>query len=256
MEEHKSPYLDGKHYDEIHPIEEDIGFYKCCIEEYGDPTLELACGTGRVTIPLAEKGFEITGLDISESMLERAREKLSKKEVDIELIKGDMRDFSLDKTFDTILLPANTLQVLIELEEYESLFSNVHQHLSQEGRFIFEIFNPDFEILTDSLDEASDEESEVIEYEDPYGNGKVKVTEKRDYDPTTHILNLDWFYYINDELEVVKDWELRILFPKEIDALLRYNGLNVEKKYGDFDCSEFSKDSATQIIICKKMDTG
>lgn len=248
-----SLYIDGKHYDAMHPKKDDLQFYRDCIEEYGNPTLELGCGTGRVTIPLAEQGVDITGLDLNESMLKRAREKASEKNLDIDLIHGDMRDFSVDRTFNTILLPVNTLQVLTELEEYESLLSNVYQHLSEEGRFIFEIFNPDFDILKDSLD-GTDEESEVVSYDDPYGRGEVCITEKRDYDPTTHILDMDWYYYIDDELEDVRDWQLRILFPKEIDALLKYNRFEVESKYGDFDRSEFSKDSKTQILICKKTD--
>ncbi|MEF8873754.1 MAG: class I SAM-dependent methyltransferase [Candidatus Thermoplasmatota archaeon] len=254
MEDDVPPYLDGRHYDAMYSIEEDIEFYKECIEEYGDPTLELACGTGRVTIPLAEDDVDITGLDLNESMLNRAGEKASEKNLDIDLIQGDMREFTLDRRFNTVLLPVNTLQVLTELEEYESLFSNVHQHLSEEGRFIFEIFNPDFEILVDALDEKSDEESEVIEYDDPYGDGKVRITEKTYFDPATHILDMDWYYYINGELEAVRDWRLRILFPKEIDALVKYNGFKVEKKYGDFERSEFSKDSDTQMIICRKAE--
>jgi len=252
MEEFENPYLDPKHYDAMHPIEGDIEFYRECIEKYGDPTLELACGTGRVTIPLAKEGVDITGLDISETMLKRAREKAKEMEIDLELIKGDMRNFSLDRSFNTILLPFNTMQRLIELKEYESLFSKVRQHLSKEGRFIFEIFNPDFDIIVDALNEDSEEESEVIDYENPYGEGKVQITEETDYDPTDHILDLHWYYYIDDELEAVKDWNIRILFPKEIDAILRYNGFEVEKKYGDHDRSEFSTDSNTQIIVCKK----
>ncbi len=254
MKEVESPYLDPKHYDAMHPIEEDIEFYLECIKKYGDPTLELACGTGRVTIALAEEGVDINGLDVSEAMLKRAREKALEKDIDVEFIKGDMRDFSLDRSFNTILLPYNTIQRLIYLEEYEALFSKVHQHLSKEGRFIFEIFNPDFDILTDALNEDSDKESEVIEYDDPYGKGKVQITERTDFDPSTHILDMNWYYYINGELEAVKDWNLRILFPKEIDALLRYNGFKVEKKYGDYDKSKFSRDSKTQMIICRKMD--
>ncbi len=144
--------------------------------------------------------------------------------------------------------------MLIEIEEYEALLSNIYRHITQKGRFIFEIFNPDFDILTDSLDDSTKEEREISEYDDPDGKGKVRVTEKRDYDPTTHILDLDWYYYINGELERVEDRKLRILFPKEIDAILKYNGFDIVKKFGDFDRSEFSKDSKTQIIICKKRD--
>ena len=59
-------------------------------------------------------------------------------------------------------------------------------------------------------------------------------------------------FYKDGELLEKKDWELRIIFPKEMDALLKYNGFEVEHKYGDYEKSEFKDDSETQIIVCKK----
>ncbi len=102
-------YLDGRHYDSLYSRVDDIQFYLDCVEEYGDPTMELACGTGRITIPLAEKGIDITGLDLSEMMLKRAKDKASKNDLDIDFIRSDMKDFSMDKNFNTILLPFNSI---------------------------------------------------------------------------------------------------------------------------------------------------
>ena len=69
-------YSDGRHYDlQNRDIVEDIPFYLRQIRKHGEPVLELACGTGRITIPLSSKGIKITGLDISESMLEQAKKK-------------------------------------------------------------------------------------------------------------------------------------------------------------------------------------
>lgn len=69
-------YLDGRHYDLLNKdFVEDISFYLRKIREYGEPVLELGCGTGRITIPAAEQSIQITGLDISEQMLSHAKRK-------------------------------------------------------------------------------------------------------------------------------------------------------------------------------------
>lgn len=155
-------YEDGRHYDEMVHFEDDVDFYKECVDEYGGPVLELACGTGRVTIPIAEDGVDTVGLDISHHRLELAREKASKKDVDVDFVEDDMRDFEFDKKFGTIILPANSMQALTELEDHEKLFSSVRKHLKDDGRFIFQIFNPDLNILTRDPDEESMRQNTMI----------------------------------------------------------------------------------------------
>lgn len=247
-EEDTSIYEDGRHYDEYNHFEEDVPFYRGCIEEYGGPVLELACGTGRVAVPLAEAGSDMTGLDLSQNRLELARQKASEKGLDVDFVRGDMRTFTLDRKFGTIILPANSIESLIELYDYEKLFSRVDEHLKEDGRFVFQIFNPDLDILS----RDPDEEFDVVEYDDPYEEKKIQITEKLRYRSADQVLDLDWFFRKDDKLLEKWDWQLRILFPKEIDALLRHNGFEVEEKYGEFDRSEFTDDSRTQILVCKK----
>ena len=83
---------DGELYDYyLNDFTDDLEFYKkWCLKADG-PVLELCAGTGRLTIPLKENGINITGLDISDSMLKKAEEKNSKKEIEIDFIKGDIR---------------------------------------------------------------------------------------------------------------------------------------------------------------------
>jgi ubiquinone/menaquinone biosynthesis C-methylase UbiE len=70
-------YLDGRHYDlQCKDFTEDIAFWIRQARKYGGPILELACGIGRITLPLAKEGFKITGLDIAESMLAEAEKKI------------------------------------------------------------------------------------------------------------------------------------------------------------------------------------
>ena len=89
--------------------DEDMGFYVEEAEKSGSPILEVACGTGRVLIPVAEAGLEVVGLDSSSDMLALAKEKVLELATPIqdriELVEGDMRGFSLGRTFRTILIP-------------------------------------------------------------------------------------------------------------------------------------------------------
>lgn len=91
-------YRDGKHYDKQHEkFFSDLPFYEKRIKEYGDPVLEIACGTGRLTLALAQKGVDITGLDISEGMLEQAKKKAKEKDITVDFFHEDCRKFHLEK---------------------------------------------------------------------------------------------------------------------------------------------------------------
>ena len=121
--QHNNLLRDGRHYDLLNKkVIDDIPFYIHQVNKYGDPMLELACGTGRVTIPLAESGINITGVDISESMLSHAQAKTKEKEVDIEWIKADCRNFHLNKKFNLIVFPFNTIAILHDLKSIDSCF--------------------------------------------------------------------------------------------------------------------------------------
>jgi len=205
-------YRDGRHYDAENtgPMD-DIPFYLKKIAEYGDPVLELACGTGRITIPIAERGFSVVGLDITESMLTHARHKAAKKKLDIELINADCRHFLLGRKFNVILFPFNSIGHLLDMESIEACFARVQEHLAGRGRFIFDFFNPNLSILT----RDATKRYPVLEYPDPDGQ-----------------LNM------------------RIFFPQELDALLKYNGFSIEAKYGDYEENPFTPESHKQVVVC------
>ena len=95
-------------YDSIYSyVREDIPFYVEAARESEGPVLELGCGTGRVTIPIARAGVDIVGMDSSEAMLDVARRKVAETASGggaITLIHGDMRDFSLDSSFGLVII--------------------------------------------------------------------------------------------------------------------------------------------------------
>ena len=136
-------YRDGRHYDIQHThLIEDIAFYLQQAQQFGPPILELACGTGRITIPIAQQGFEIVGIDISESMLARAKEKTERQQLPITWHQGDIRTFDFKRKFKLIIFPFNAIAHLHDLPSIGACFKSVRDHLDDEGRFILDIFNP------------------------------------------------------------------------------------------------------------------
>ena len=238
----------GRHYDLLNKdFVEDIPFYLSQVRKYGEPVLELACGTGRITIPLAEQGIQIAGLDISDSMLAQAKKKTTEKGLNIEWIKSDFRDFNLDKKFNLIFLPFNTVAHLHDLKSIESCFSCVKRHLTDQGRFIIDIFNPSLDILI----RDPSKRYPVSEYPDPDGKGYVVITENNVYDKATQIKRIKWYYKIGDQTEeTIEELNMRIFFPQELDMLLYYNGFTVEAKFGNYDQTPFVSSSPKQLVVC------
>ena len=241
-------YLDGRHYDskvESRKRDNDLPFYINKAKEYGDPVLELACGTGRITIPIAKEGFSITGLDLLNTMLKEARSKSEESGVEIEWIEGDMADFSLNQKFNLIIMPGVAFNWLLDLESIEKCLNCVKRHLNNNGRFIFNAFNPNFNLLIrDPLKTYPN-----AEYHDSDGNRLINVRENNIYDKATQINKVRFHYSIAGNT-IINELNLRMIFPQELDAILYYNGFKVNAKYGEFDQKPFSSDSNYQIFVC------
>lgn len=237
-------FFDGEHYDRRVKFSEDIPFWLNQAKRYGAPILELGCGTGRVAIPLAKAGFSVTGIDLSDSMLSQAQKKAKSENVEVEWIIGDIRNFDLNKKFQLIIFPLNTICHLYTLEDLEGCLLCVKKHLKPNGRFITSTFNPRLDILM----RDPSKHYPHAEYEGP--DGKVVVTETNWYDRAKQINNIKLFYRYKDK-EVIENLTMRIYFPQELDALLKYNGFEIEYKYGDYDESPFMSDSPWQLVVCK-----
>ena len=251
MKESEEPWLysDGRHYDLMLDVrgqtDRDVEFYLQQVRNYPGPVLELACGTGRIAIQLAQE-VSITGLDLSEAMLDSARLKAKDKELDIEFIQGDMTNFELNRKFNLILMTGIAFAHLETREMLEGCLSCVRHHLTDDGRFIFDTHNPSLAILT----RDPSKQFPHAEYPDPDGNGTVTITESNKYDSATQINRLQLYFKLG-EREETHHVNMRMLFPQELDALLHYNGFEVETKYGDYTGQLFNSDSNVQIVVCR-----
>jgi len=241
-------YRDGRHYDlQNADVTEDIPYWVEIAREAGGPVLELCCGTGRISFPLAEAGFEVTGIDASEAMLDHARYKMQKNGLRVEFIHGDVRDFDLGREFKLVFIPFNSINHLHTTEDIESFFGCVKRHLAPGGKFAIDIFVPNAGYLV----RDPEERRLIAEYDDPDGGGLVTVTESNLYNPALQINHVRWFAHFHQLKKTVKaDLNMRMFFPQELDMLLKYNGFSIEAKYGDYKRGAFKADSIKQLFVC------
>jgi len=243
-------YRDGPHYDAMHRVLPftDTPFYVEESKKARGPVLELACGTGRLTIPVAQSGVEITGLDLSPSMLAHARHKAAAAQLSIEWIEADCRSFSLDRKFALIFMPFHSMQHLHDHASLSALFANVRRHLAEGGRFIFDVFNPSIAILN------RDPNQRYVDrrFEDPEGRGAITLETTAVYDDAEQVNHIKMHFSLADERDFrVEPLSLRCFFPQELDQLVRANGFQIVEKFGGFERKPFASADLKQVVICK-----
>jgi SAM-dependent methyltransferase len=238
-------YRDGAHYDRLFGRGY-VEFWLSQARISGGPILELGCGTGKLSIPLAEAGFQVVGLDSSPALLEFA----ASKSRDVRWIEGDMRSFELDQRFALVMLPSNNLGHLHTPEDFESCIDNVKRHLLPGGVFVIDVFVPNLKLL---LRDAN-EEVLLDEYDSPEGHGRVRVMARSHYQTTSQIVRTTTIRRIAGQPDVVGSLDLKMYFPRELEALLRCNGLAIAARYGGHAREAFDEGSRFQILVCEISD--
>jgi SAM-dependent methyltransferase len=242
-----SEYEDPELYDlENDDFEPDGPFFLALAQSLGGNVLEVGCGTGRLTIPLAQASIPITGLDIVPQMLSRA--KIKAAALPIDWIAADARDFVLEQRFNLIFESGATFQHMLTLAEQERMLASVRKHLKAEGRFVLSFIFPHGEML------QNEEETNWFEYEHSAGY-TIYVSGRQHYDPLRQIKTetaiRSWTNAEGQAIRKIAPLSLRYSFPKEIEALLHYNGFSILETYGDWDKSALSATSPHLIYVCQ-----
>jgi SAM-dependent methyltransferase len=245
LEEYADPVI----YDlENSKFEPDGPFYLALAQRFGGPVLEIGCGTGRITIPLAQHGLNITGLDIAPQMLARAKHKA--QDLPIRWVEADARTFHLGTQFGFIFESGATFQHLLERADQEAMLTRVREHLALEGAFVVNALFPHADYLTNE-----DAEQDWFSYLDEHGQ-EVRVSGTQHYDPLRQIKTETAFRRWRDSegREVVRPAPLllRYTFPQEMEALLYYNGFTVLERYGGTDFSPLTSESKHMVYVCRR----
>jgi SAM-dependent methyltransferase len=250
-------FSDPINYNMEDPSDTGVGFYRALAEETGGPVLELACGTGRVTIPIAQLGFSVTGLDIVPGMLARAR--IKSIGLPVHWVEGDARTFELGEHFRLIFLTGNAFQAFLTNADQAALLQRVRAHLDNEGLFGFETRNP---LLPNTKTrtgffvplETRTEEQAWRSYINASGY-EVRVSTTQVYDHVAQIVHLTsykrWHEGAEEHIKTART-ALRYTFPQELAALLHYNGFTIMRQYGDWDREPLTATSPSIISVCRK----
>ena len=132
------PYASAELYDLLVRMGSDDHFYVQFAKERGGRVLDLACGSGRLIPALLEAGLEVTGLDLSGFMLERAQARLGSEASRVKFVEGDMRSFSFREPFDTILIPYCSLMYMHSDKDRLAVLRNCYGHLKRGGSLVFD----------------------------------------------------------------------------------------------------------------------
>jgi ubiquinone/menaquinone biosynthesis C-methylase UbiE len=226
-----------------------IAFYCDLAKTVGGPVLEIACGSGLVTLPVAALGLDVTGLDLAPSMLEHARKKAENQNLNIRWVEADARSFDLGRQYPFILLTGNAFQAFLTGEDQEALLASVGRHLAPNGLFAFETRTPSGHDLRDQLQEEFDQSYISVE------GHEVSVSFTQIYDPPAQVMHWTSYRRWNDgTCEHKKQTHIacRFTYPQELEALLHYNGFEVIQQYGDWNQEALSSSSLEMINICKR----
>jgi SAM-dependent methyltransferase len=240
-------------YDLMAPRDEALErFYVDIARERGGRVLDLACGSGRLTIPLAQAGFDVVGADLSSGMLERARDHARAHAVEPAFVQLDMRDFDLaGRTFDTIIVAMNSILHLHGLDDFKGFFASVGRHLSQEGRLVFDAFLPNIAML--GCDPGRRQLVGTVVHDTL---GTITVEETLRYEPLTQVSHVDWYWSSETEKDFWKvPLRMRSIFPQEMPLLIASGGLRLIERFGDFDRTPLVAQGVRQICVCAPTPT-
>ena len=239
---------DANIYDGMNTNMDDLPFYLGWLPKNKNARiLELCCGTGRLTIPIAKAGYTIKGIDYTPSMLEKAREKASAEGVSIDFMHGDMRTLDLQEKYDLIFIPFNSIHHLYTNEDLYSALDVVKNHLKKEGHFILDCFNPNIQFIV----EGEKTKKGVVQYTTNDGR-EIAIKETMRYENHTQINRITRYFFINGAFDSEQNLDMRLFFPKELDAYLKGHGFTICHKFGSFKEENFSSASEKQIFVCQK----
>ena len=234
-------------YDSVTQDRDDVPFYadlalEAAASDQG--VLELACGTGRVTIPVAQTGARTTGLDNSVAMLDLAERKAESAGVDVTWVHGDMASYRLEQRFGLVIIPCRSFLMLTTTEAQKSCLRLAREHLVDGGLVALNVFNPNLPFMAARLGDKGGEW-------EPAGPGSLA---KRHFHMGTQTL-----VELRQEHDVGpsnppnhRTVRVRYVFRYEMEHLLTLCGFEVEALYGWFDHRPFDDDSTEMVWVARK----
>ena len=233
-----------------------ISFYRSLVSGSTKSLLELGCGTGAITLPLADTLFRqsgtqaharVAGVDASHAMLRVARS----RDTRIGWVQGDIRSPPFRPGFDLIVCCFNTIQFILTDDELQQFLIAVRHLLNPEGLFAFDIYQPNLDALINKP-----KRNNVARVVTDRRGRRLEQREDYKYDPSSRQLTIQ--YRLVDVGAATGTplsrlgYPLRQYFAEEILRHLTLSGLVVLQRYGDLDRAPFTAGSPKQVLVCAR----
>ena len=236
-------------YDLEYSHDYDVAFWLSLAEREGGPIVEWGAGTGRLAIPLAGAGFEVTGVELSETMVEKGRQKGGTAE----WICGDMRSAKLGRRYALAFCAFNSFLCLLGVDEALAFLRNAREHLKPGGLLGIEVsaFSPE------ELVDPSGGPQLRHDFTRELPDGRLDRFSVSRYDAASQLLRMRLFYELygaSGELRDRRahDLTIRVVGRAELGLMLRLVGLEVEAVYGGFEGEPFVAESNHLIVLARK----
>lgn len=201
----------------------------------GGRVLELAIGTGRIALPLAERGVEVYGVDASEAMVAKLRAKPGGERIPVTI--GDFADVDVEGRFRVIFVAFNTFFALTSQEAQLKCFANAAAHLDEDGVFVLDVFVPDpTRYDRNQRVSAMNVELDAVDLETTR------------YDPVEQVMTTHHMRLSPSGIELYPIVG-RFAWPAELDLMARLAGLRLHERWGGWDGAPFTADSRMHVSV-------
>jgi SAM-dependent methyltransferase len=198
--------------------------------------LELGIGTGRIALPLAQRGGRVCGIDLSEAMVARLRAKPGGEGIEVTI--GDFATASVDGTFSVAYLVFNTIHNLTTQDEQVACFQNVAAHLEPGGCFVIEVGVPQLQRLPPGETVRAFDVTETYLGFD-------------EYDVASQGLVSHHYSVVDGRLEL-RSIPFRYVWPAELDLMARLAGMSLRERWSDWNREPFTSESRKHVSVWEK----
>lgn len=235
-----------EYYDALFTGSADVEFYVAEAKRARGRVLELGCGTGRVTVPIAQAGVDITGLDVSEEMLSVARKKKQALPADVAdrlaFVRDDMETFSLDRKYELAIIPFRSFLHMPTPEAERNALSNIGRHLVPGGRLILNVFDPSIPVMSGHVGSNKNTLKKIKEL--AFGEGTLIVWETCAYDLEAQTVTCSRIFEEFDRggesrRRTRAEVRLRYVHRYEMQYLAELCGYRIVGLYGEFQRGPF-----------------
>ena len=254
-------HIIAKYYDAAYAAKQDLvdlPFYLDLAIQSRGPVLEIACGTGRVLLPIARKGIEICGVDNSLPMLKILKEHFAREPQEVRQLvtvqEGDMRTFCLNRKFPLVMIPFRPMQHMFTVEDQVAALRTAAAHLTDQGTLAFDVFYPKFEMIWTKIGE------EVPEMEWSPSSDRTKIVRrffrKDSIDKINQIFSFTFIFRTYQAGELIQEetepFRLCYYTYPHLRALFLLAGLEPIAEYGSFAKTPLDDTAEQMIFLLRK----